>query len=223
MAITKAPPDRSKPTRVRKRNGPPSTSETVHVVESAQKQNFEFIIMTNPKQARDKENQKSIRSHVMFDYAQQKRRTQAIQPMQNQGLQCMDMGAGSNVACPKVAAGNAAADDGSDSSNPSPKRQDKSSRSQSQEKSTPLSRYYQALLKLTMTGSGTDQMRSVLDLDEKVFDLVWRKGLMESYMARGVGEGIDPFFVMPQFRNPNIYMAQIKMWCKSASKSEEHS
>lgn len=211
MAITKTVPDRSKPKRARKRDGPPYSSETVHVVESARKQNFEFIIMTDPKQARDKENQKSIRSHVMFDYAQQKRRLQASQPVPQQGCSSRTPDLRIHILNPSLMTSKDARDALKAASC---EHDGQSSIGISKQSLGPLSRYYQALLRLKMSGPQSDRSSGVLALDETVFDLVWREGLVESYLVRGIGESIDPFFVMPQFRNPRIYMAQLKMWCK---------
>lgn len=186
-------------------------------------QSFSFVTITNPKQAKDKKNKKAVRSHVMYDYAASKKRqqgkpsTHSRQPSNRRTVDSDNSDELSPLEADDVPADGAEdalttvrdiarslvprrGPNGKDSTIPAiPNKQD-------------LSRYYQALLALKRHGSDSRTTQEVLVQDDDTLERVWKAGFVKPYSIRGLGDA-DPFFVLPQFRNPMIYMAELKMWC----------
>lgn len=230
MATIDGPPGQHQTIHRPKPNGPTPilALERVHVSSSAAKRNFEFITITDPKQARNKENKRSVRSHVMFDHAQQKRRSQAdssgvqsrrprrLQQGQRHGGEQSELSASLHLEHMQHRNNDYGLDMVISLPPGALPRFDESSSETtgwSQRNVQQLSRYYQALLKLKRSGKQVDSPQNVLALDEGVFELVWETAFVRPYLARGIGNPVDCFFIMPQSRNLTIGVAELKMWC----------
>lgn len=194
--------------------------------------NFTFLTITDPKQARDKKNKKSVRSHVMFDFAaRQKQSDSGVKPGRRKSAKSRQKST-SDIASSEFAYDEDSPRLGAwpltdavmhglsdvrdlaqsltlrrrssaagDTTGAMPNNQD-------------ISRYYRALMTLNKLGGKDAKPQEVLNQDDETFEVVWKAGFVKPYMIQGLGDEIDPFFVLPQFRNPMIYMAELKMWCK---------
>lgn len=189
---------------------------------------FNFITITNPVQAKDKKNKRSVRSHVMFDYAASKRKGRNS-ALQNDGtvLKSTKVRArrrrnesdGLNglgelfFDDPVVIEGLATVRKIAESSIARKKEGSEDSAKPAAPNMQELSRYYRALMLLKKHGASLDQPQKMLIQDDETFELVWNSGFAKQYTIRALGDGVDPFYVLPHFRDSTIYMAKMKMWC----------
>ncbi|KAF2101079.1 hypothetical protein NA57DRAFT_74670 [Rhizodiscina lignyota] len=209
-------------------SSPPSSSATATTpAKATANKNFTFLTITDPKQARDKKNKKSVRSHVMFDYAA-RQKSGAVESGEKSGRRKFakprQRGSKSSIS------GSSTAHDDEFASfdevvNDLNRVRDlaqtlKSQRSNRSDDpaatladAEDISRYYRTLMTLNKLGSKGDKPQDVLNQDDDTFEMVWKAGFVKPYMIRGLGNEVDPFFVLPQFRSPMIYMAELKMWC----------
>lgn len=211
-----------------------SSSSSPEMTSISAAKTFNFITITDPAQAKDKKNKRNVRSHVMFDYAANRKRDQRKLPghrsderrsirrisrtsvASKQNTHVDDDTDDFDFTKPtneESVAGLDAIQDMARSLIPRPGSNTQVSARPAAPDMQELSRYYRALAKLTRHEANSSGSQPLLLQNDEIFELVWKAGFVKPYSLRGLGGEVDPFFVLPQFKHPMIYMARLKMWC----------